>query len=209
MKSEILDFIKKRGAITADEATQYFQLAKTTIRQHLLGLEKNGLIQREVQKTTRGRPKVSYQISESGSHLYPTQDPVLLRELLTYLLSTGKKTIVDSFFKKFWQNREKQFRTRLALEKKKTLAVRIRVLTQILEEEGFMPTVETNSLNQITIRECNCPFSQAVKATKLPCKLEADFIQTALNTKALRVSYIPNGSSACNYKFNQKNNQRG
>lgn len=201
VKDKLLDLIKTQGQVSVDEATEQLALSKTTVRQHLLTMERQGLIERQFRRLERGRPQLTYAISEEGARLYPSSDPKLLKELLIHLLKTGQENTVKTFFQQFWTNRRKQFESRLAGEKDKSTENRLRILTQILEEEGFMPKVECLSSKHLAIRECNCPYSEAVKATTIPCKLEAEFIQAAVGQAATRVTYIPSGASACSYEF--------
>lgn len=197
-KTKLLDFIKVHGEVSVDEATDELGLAKTTVRQHLLLLEKQGLIRRGDRKSVKGRPQLVYQLSDRASQLFPTQEPQLLRQLLTQLIADGKSEWVNHFFREYWQQRIVKFRERLRACGKNTAKARSQVLLELLQEEGFMPKI-TEKRGVLSVRECNCPFSEAVKATKVPCRLEAEFLKEALQTDMERVSYIPAGSTTCTY----------
>lgn len=208
-KMALLDLIKYRAAISLEVATEELKLAKTTVRQHLLMMEKQGLVtrryERERERARQGRPKVFFELAQRGQRLYPTQEPALLRELLEFLESTGEQGKIKLFFERYWKKRREQFKTILgSLPSKKTnLEMRMKALHTLLESEGFMPQIErTGSL--ITVRECHCPFPEAIRATKLPCKLESDFIKWALKTVIKRTGYIPIGDSACVYSGKAK-----
>lgn len=197
-KTKLLDLIKVRGEVSVDEATQTLELAKTTVRQHLLLLERQGLIRRDRRKTSKGRPQLIYQLSENATPLFPTREPQILRELLTRLLEDGRKEWVNLFFREYWERRASKFRECLRASGKKSPKAARQVLFEMLEEEGFMPRIEEKA-GKVSIRECNCPFSEAVKATQIPCRLEALFLKEALQMNLERVSYIPAGSTTCTY----------
>ncbi len=196
-KTKLLNFLKVRGQVSVDEATLELKLAKTTVRQHLLLLERQGLISRGVQKASKGRPLLVYRLSENANPLFPTQEPQLLRELLTRLIEDGQSTWLNDFFRKYWRGREQKFEERLKARRKSSIAAH-EVLFELLQEEGFMPQI-TKSRGIVSVRECNCPFPEAVKATQIPCRLEAEFIKNALKTEMRRVTYIPAGSTTCTY----------
>jgi predicted ArsR family transcriptional regulator len=200
-KKELLEVIKREGELSIDDATSRLRLAKTTVRQHLLHLEKQGLIERKYLRVGQGRPKVVFALSESGQRLYPSQDPELLRELLEYLEATGKARTIESFFEAYWNKRKTQFEEILAATRgnRDETEARINALRILLEREGFMPKIEKDSGKRIVVRECNCPFPQTIRATQLPCKLESDFIQWALKVTLQRTGYLPGGDSACTY----------
>jgi predicted ArsR family transcriptional regulator len=75
---------------------------------------------------------------------------------------------------------------------------RLHVLKELLDEQGFMPEIERTD-DRTVVRECNCPFPEAVKNTRLPCHLEAQFYETIFDTPLERVSYIPDGNPSCTY----------
>lgn len=200
-KRSLLDAIKQRGPTSIDEATAQLSLAKTTVRQHLLQLERQGLVRRSYDKSGPGRPQVVFEISEVGQGLYPTQEPALLRELLEFLKKDGQVKAIERFFEGYWQRRRERFEELLAATRGRTADTRARVdaLVQLLESEGFMPRVSRGSGGKIVVRECNCPFQEAVRATSLPCQLESEFIRWALKSGVERTEYIPDGESACTY----------
>ncbi len=200
VRAELLECIKVQGEATIDGLAERLGHSKTNIRQHLITLERQSLIVRDYRRAGRGRPQVVYRLSESGAGIFPSQDPKLLRSLLQFLLKNGQEDLVEQFFQDFWSQRWKTFESRLAQERDDHLKTRLKVLKELLEEEGFMPEVEYTSPDKFTIRECNCPFSEAVKATTLPCKLEARFLRKATGAGPTRVSYIPNGEAACSYR---------
>lgn len=197
-KTKLLDLIKIRGEVSVDEATLELGLAKTTVRQHLLLLERQGLLTRGGRKTAKGRPQLIYRLSNRATQLFPTQEPELLRQLLTRLIADGQNEWVNNFFREYWAQRTRKFRERLEARGKLTPKATRKVLFELLEEEGFMPEISEQK-GTVSVRECNCPFPEAVKATRIPCRLEAEFLREALETNFERVSYIPSGSTTCTY----------
>lgn len=203
-KTKLLDLIKSRGEVSVDEATAKLGLAKTTVRQHLLLLEKQELITskdrtRSVKNPGKGRPQKVYQLSKEASVLFPTQEPALLRELLSELIGNGQLEWVNKFFINYWDQRTQKFQQRLKAKGKATPQLAQETLLELLQEEGFMPEIKRKKDGSVTVRECNCPFPEAIKATKIPCQLEALFLNKTLNTNFERISYIPAGSTTCTY----------
>ncbi len=197
-KKDLLDLVKRQGKISLEAATQALQLAKTTVRQHLLAMESQGLVKRKYERAGQGRPKVVFELAQGGQRLYPTQEPQLLRELIEYLKAEGQQNAIRDFFEKYWAKR--RLRLEALLQNGGT---RMQALLELLESEGFMPQINKSG-NRITVRECHCPFPEAIRATQLPCKLESEFIKWALKTTVDRTGYLPNGDSACTYSGKMK-----
>ena len=204
-KKTILDLTKRMGTITLDAAVQEVELAKTTLREHFLQLERDGYIERDYIRSGPGRPSLQYRLTNKGNSLYPSYESVLIKELLSYLKTQGEEETIENFFEAFWEERLEKARNRMDKVAKHDVKKRLEELSLMLEEEGFMPDFELNEQeDQLTIRACNCPFSEVVKETRLPCKLEAMFFRNLLNSDAERTSYIAEGDYACSYDISLK-----
>jgi predicted ArsR family transcriptional regulator len=201
-KKELLDLIKHHGTVSVDEAVEQTELAKTTLREHFLQLERDGYVQREYIRSGPGRPKLQYQLTAKGNSLFPSSESEMIRELLRYLKKRGDEKTIESFFQDFWDKRLNEARERMNNSSQDDIKSRMESLAQLLEGEGFMPEFDIDEDEKtLTIKECNCPFSEVVKETRLPCKLEAMFYKKLFNEKTERETYIAEGDHSCTYNI--------
>jgi predicted ArsR family transcriptional regulator len=108
--------------------------------------------------------------------------------------------MVEDFFEDFWDQRLEEARNRIRKSSAEDRESKVKILIQMLEEEGFMPEFELDEGDQgLAVKECNCPFSEVIKETRLPCKLEELFYKKLFNGKAERTSYIAEGDYSCTY----------
>ena len=197
-RRELLQIIKRRGSLSVDEAMEALDMARTTVREHLLQLKEKGLVEQSVEREGRGRPRHRYAMSRRAKMLFPSRDGELMGELIQYLRDQGAEDLVETFFETYWDARTAAVKDEL--QEADTLDDQLTVLRQILEAEGFMPDVHREE-GQVTVRECNCPFPESVKHTDAPCRLEEQFYETLFETALDRISYIPDGSAACTYEI--------
>lgn len=200
-QAQILLAIKQQGEATAGDLAESADLAVTTVRQHLNRLQDQGLLEHRSEARGRGRPTHLYRLSERAERLFPSVDAQILNRLLDFLSREGHHRAIDAFFREFWDERADEFRQRLEQAEDSGLAVRLEILEAFLTEQGFMPEIEQDGDGEITIRECNCPLAEAVESTRLPCRLEAEFLEMVVGQPLERVSYIPDGHDACTYAF--------
>lgn len=201
-KKELLNLIKQRGTLSVDEAVHHTTLAKTTLREHFLQLERDGCIRREYIRSGRGRPSLQYRMTARGNRLFPSSESDLIRELLKYLKEKGDEQTIEEFFELFWEERLQNAQQRMDSVSKQDMNARLTELMKFLDKEGFMPKFKKDAAsNTLTIKECNCPFSEVVKETRLPCKLEAIFYQKLFGKKVERTSYIADGDFSCTYEI--------
>lgn len=201
-KKELFKLIKQNGTLSVDEAVQHTNLAKTTLREHFLQMERDGYINRDYVRSGPGRPSLQYQITPEGNRLFPSYESELIRKLLKYLKKQGEEHTIEQFFEAFWEERLQKARSRMDEESEKNMKIQLDKLMGFLEEEGFMPEFKTDQENsKIIIKECNCPFSEVIKETRLPCKLEAMFYQKLFDEQVERTSYIAEGDFSCTYEI--------
>lgn len=201
-KEELINLIKRNGTISIDDAVEETSLAKTTLREHLLQLERDGYVERDYVRSGPGRPSLQFQITQKGNSLFPSSESALIKELLHYLKTKGEEQTIEEFFESFWDERIAKAKRRMDATSASNLKKRVEVLMQMLEEEGFMPEFDVDKDdNTLTIKECNCPFSEVVKETRLPCKLEAMFFEKLFKGETERTAYIAEGDYSCTYNI--------
>lgn len=204
-KKELLDLIKREGIITVDRAVERTGLAKTTLREHLLQLENDGYVERTYERDGPGRPSLQYELTATGHRLYPSYESKLAGKFIQYLKEEGEEEKIESFFEQFWEERFIKAKDRMDRFGAEQKTERLKALIEMLEEEGFMPEFEVDeNQEQITIKECNCPFSEIVKETRLPCKLEALFFKKLFGEGAKRTDHIAEGDYSCTYQFTDR-----
>lgn len=199
-KKKLLDLIKHHGQLTIDESVEKMDLAKTTVREHFTQLESDGYIERSYERSGRGRPSLRFRLTQKGNGLYPSYEPEIMREFIRYLQKEGEHGILDDFFTKFWDDRYQKLQKMLEEEQVESEEEKAEVLKKMLDEEGFMPKYSLDkNAGELMVRECNCPFREIIKVTKLPCKLEEEFYRKVFEKNVKRTTYIAEGDFACTY----------
>lgn len=199
-KKELLDLIKHHGQLTIDKSVEKMNLAKTTVREHFTQLESEGYIERSYERSGRGRPSLRFRLTKKGNGLYPSYEPEMMREFIRYLQTEGEHKILEDFFKKFWDRRYVKLKLKMEEEEVQSEEEKARITHQMLDEEGFMPEFERDKKSgKLIMKECNCPFREIIKVTKLPCKLEEEFYQRIFGKEVERTTYIAEGDFACTY----------
>ncbi len=198
----LLEFVKRRGAVTLDEAVAALGLSKTAVRGHLLRLEELGLLERIAASTDRpGRPPLAYRVSAQGERLFPSSDSAALTALLVFLAESGAGALLETFFAGLWAARRAEYQAELARGDGDALPDRLRALSAVLERGHFMPRVSHDGGCGVTVRECHCPLPAAVRATRLPCEMEARFLAGVIGAEPQSVRYASPEAPGCVYRF--------
>ncbi|HEY7269303.1 MAG TPA: DeoR family transcriptional regulator [Dehalococcoidia bacterium] len=84
-KQQILVLLKRAGSATVEEAAGALSLASMTARQHLVGLERDGLVVAEKVKRATGRPHFVYKLTPKGEDMFPRRYDLLAQFLFDEL----------------------------------------------------------------------------------------------------------------------------
>lgn len=204
-KKQLLDIIKTGGIVSVDETVEQTGLAKSTLREHFLQLENDGYVERNFEREGPGRPSLQYELTPKGHRLYPSYESKLAGKFIRFLKEEGKEEMIEAFFEKFWEERLDKAKSRMDRFEPEQTRDRLKALIKMLEEEGFMPEFEIDEKeDKITVKECNCPFSEIVRETRLPCKLEALFFKQLFGPNTERTTHIAEGDYSCTYETLEK-----
>jgi len=202
VKKELLELIKRNGTLSVDEAVERTNLAKTTLREHFLQMERDGSIKRGYVRSGPGRPGLQYKLTPDGHDQFPSHESKMMGELLKFLKKNGEDALMKSFFEQFWEKRFQKAKRLMVEADQEENGSPIGALMNMLKEEGFMPEYkEEKEDGMLCVKECNCPFREVVKETTLPCKLEAQFYKRLFGRNVERTTYIAEGDHACTYEI--------
>lgn len=198
VRKSLLDRIKRKGELTLGEACRHTGLSKSSVREHLLQLEEEGFIRREFIRSGPGRPALRYRLTGKGHARYPSSESALLREFAAWLRDQGEEEKLERFFRIYWQERYERAVRLMRDRPDKPLEA----LLSMLRDEGFMPETEEAEGEQTRlIRECNCPFRELVRETRIPCRLELEFYRKLFGKGVKRVSHIVEDDHSCSYRI--------
>jgi predicted ArsR family transcriptional regulator len=205
-RRKLLQHLKREGSLSIDEAMDRLDMARTTVREHLIQLKEQGLVERSADRRGRGRPRHRYRITAEADVLFPSRDGELMGRLLDFLEEEGEDDLVEAFFRTYWASRTQRAKDRLApdavTESDGSFEDRLDALTDFLDDEGFMPEVDRED-GAVTVRECNCPFPESVKRSRIPCVLEKEFFEEVLGREVCRAMHMPDGEPACTYDVDE------
>ena len=197
----MLNALKKRGELRAEELAEIGGITASGTRQHLQALEADGLVTHLEQREGRGRPKHVFKLTPAADALYPRTYAELTNELLEYVQDDDPE-LLERIFKRRMKRRLE--RTQLRLKPLKSLEDRLRELTKILDEDGYLADFEVND-GKFRITEHNCAIHAIALRYAQACSTELEFLRLALpGSKVERVAHMIAGSHVCAYEVTAK-----
>ena len=206
-RRELLDRIRRAGTHTVDELVTEVGWSKNTVRTHLLKMEQQGLIERvPVESNRPGRPPLAYRVAPAALGAFPTNDGELLTALINFLHDNGAQELLETFFQRVWTARDDELRAALNSIENPKLKDRLQALEVVLEQNHFLPSIEPQPQKDgpspaLTIRECNCPYPAAIRATHMPCELEAKFLTRVVGLPPTSIKLKSTESEPCIFQW--------
>ena len=199
-RRELLDLLKKKGELGADQLASATGLTISAVRQQLTALQKDGLVTYLTRRQGPGRPRHLYRLTTAAEGLYPRAYAELTNELLEYV-GDARPELVDEVFARRRQRRIDNARSRLA---GRDFAGKMAELASILDEDGYLAETVVEADGSFLIIEHNCAILGIALRYGQACGSELDFIRAVLPGASVeRISHMVQGATNCSYRVRE------
>jgi predicted ArsR family transcriptional regulator len=180
-----------------DDLSKELKITSMGIRQHLLSLERKGLIDYVTKKQGIGRPAFLYKLTDKADDLFPKAYHSFIIDTLKDIERNEGREKVDELFK--WR------RMRLIKDTKdilldKNLDEKVYGLRDMLESKGYFVELDESD-GDYTLKEFNCPIFQVATEFKEACKHELQFYKEVLGRDVKRIECMSDGNVSCTYSI--------
>jgi DeoR family transcriptional regulator, suf operon transcriptional repressor len=195
----ILDLLRKRGALSVVELADLMGVTATAVRQRLVRLMAQRLIERQSVRAARGRPGHRYSLTERGrrqsgsnfadlaialwDEIRAIEDPVVKRGLLQRLA----KRLAGVYAERF---------------RGTSLAERLEALRELFGERNVKVTVDQNGNNLPVLTVVECPYPELAEQDRGICALERMLFSELLERGVKLSDCRLDGSACCTFEMN-------
>ena len=200
-RRQILESLKKRGEMGADELATELHLTTSGVRQHLVALTSDGLVAHHQVREGPGRPRYCYYLTAAADGLFPRAYSDLTNELLGYA-SDDDPELVERLFERRRKRRVENAKDRL---KGKSFEEKVEALASILDEDGYLADFQAQDDGSFLITEHNCAILGVARRYGQACSSEIGFLREALpEAKIERIQHMIAGAHSCAYEVKPK-----
>ncbi len=197
-RNSIVRLLKKSSGLSIEELSKSIHITPMGIRQHLLSLEKKGVVTYIAKKTGIGRPGFVYMLTDSADALFPKSFDKFAIEILSDINKHEGPEKLNTIFRRRKDNRLKTIRN--ALAGFETFDDTVNGLKNMLESEGHIVELTRNNGNY-HLKQYNCPISKIAVEFKDLCGYELLMYQELLGEQVTMEESIAEGSPVCFYKI--------
>jgi predicted ArsR family transcriptional regulator len=199
-KHQILVLLKRAGSCTVEEAAGVLSVASMTARQHLVGLERDGLVQSEKVKGQTGRPHFLYKLTPKGEDLFPRRYDLLAKLMLEEVssLDADRMSVCSSEERKallITGVADRLVAGYLPRAEGRPLPERVAVATELLEVMGGFAEWREGA-GGFEIRDYNCIFAKIAAEEASGCPWHVRLL-SQLTGAPVEHELVINGHGQC------------
>ncbi|MGM1046238.1 MAG: helix-turn-helix transcriptional regulator [Bacillota bacterium] len=195
-RDTILHMLKTQGPLSAKSIASTLLVTEMAVRRHLGSFEKDGVIETELIRQAMGRPLALYRLSPHAESLFPNKYSTLSLDLLDELTEEAGEEMVTRLFERRRNKLRQRYESGVS---GKELADRVRTLTDIQNDNGYMAECEQTDDGKYVIKEHNCPISQIANRYNQACSCELELFSSLLQAKVERTECLASGGCRCVY----------
>jgi predicted ArsR family transcriptional regulator len=200
-RAAVLERVKREGPVTAEALARGFGVTAMAVRQHLDGLEREGLVAHMTRGGGRGRPAKHWRATEAADGHFPDAHAALVLDLITQMRRAFGEDGLDRLVALRTAEQERGYHARL--DGKRSLKGRLDALARVRSEEGYMADVRREpETGAWLFVENHCPICAAARLCAGLCREELALFQRLLGSdvEVERVSHIQAGAGRCAYR---------
>ncbi len=198
-RQAIMQLLKKKKELSVSGLKEYLDITEMAVRKHLVKLEGERLIQSRTVRQPMGRPVIFYSLTNEGEKTFPNSYDAIAVEILRDIQESMGTDAIDTLF----DNREKRMRKKYVrrIYEKDSLKEKVTDLVDVQNESGYMAEfVESESEEEISFAQYNCPIIAIADRYDKPCNCELNLFKEVLGTEQVeRVECIAKGGKSCRY----------
>ncbi len=198
---EILALLQEqKDGLTIDDCVTQLGITRSAINQHLLALERDGLVCKAVLQKTGGRPGWKYQITTEGINRLPKQYSWFSELLLNSLKEEFGSTKLENYVRKVARSVAPTLEHRL---KNKSPKEQVEEMAAILKELGYQAQTEPGAKKKDLplIVATNCVYHDLAAKHPEVCQFDLTLLETLLGQKVEHQECMVKNGSACRFRF--------
>ncbi|MGE0601414.1 MAG: helix-turn-helix transcriptional regulator [Dehalococcoidia bacterium] len=194
----ILGALKSDGAGTAEQLSVSTHQRAGSVRQHLLVLMSQGLVNYERVRSGAGRPRHVYSLTSAGEALFPR----LYSELANIILSAVEQESPAVAQRIFGRLLAEQIEATRASVQAPGHEERLNELASLMEQNGFFPKLEVSADAPSVLAFRHCPVITVASEHPRLCEIECEALKNALpGASVVRTAHRLDGDEDCRYEI--------
>lgn len=191
--------LEKKAGMTVDELSQGLQITRNAIRQHLAGMERDGLVAQSVTRPTGGRPEQLYVLGDKGRELFPRHYSWFSQLLIESMLEEAGSDGLGSRLAAMGQRVGAQLRSQAPAPDEPVQ--RVASLAQLMTNLGYHARAGADADGAPTIEATNCVFHNLAARYPQVCQFDLALLSNFVGSGVEHQECMVRGGQTCRFRF--------
>ncbi len=206
-REALLEILKRRGEADVSALAEQLGISGVAVRQHLAGLERDGLLAHRQERRPVGRPVRVYRLTARAEQHFPQSSGSVAMDLLAHVEEEVGTRAINSALEKRFDDLEARYSKKL--KGAKSWKQKLELLAEVRDAEGFLCNVESASVREtrggVRLVHHHCPLAGIADQHPQLCAYELELLRRALGEPGLRrMEHIHGGGRTCSYELPKK-----
>lgn len=195
--------LQEKEGLTVEDLSNGLGITDNAVRQHLMALERDGMVAKGETQSSGGRPEQLYRLTSTGSELFPRHYSWFAELLINSLRDEQGAEALRQRLESMGKAVGRQVASRLAGIKDK--AERIRAMSGIMRELGY----QSGSIDQAkeklpAIEAINCVFHNLAQTHPEVCHFDLAMMSEVVGCNVIHDECMVRGGHVCRFKFKER-----
>lgn len=190
----------KKTGLAVDALAQLLGITRNAVRQHLMSLERDGLLTKGSSQPSGGRPEQLFVLTAKGQELFPRKyswfSELLLGQLAVQLGRDGLQTKLMEMGRSVGASMQPR------LPATRDPAVRVAAVAELMTEIGYEATAGSDRDGPV-IEARNCVFHQLAEKCPEVCAFDIALLTACSGCRVEHSACMVRGEEVCRFRFSR------
>jgi predicted ArsR family transcriptional regulator len=188
--------LRSEGPLTVQSLSAALSISRNAAHQHVMAMEREGLIERASPIRTKGRPSQGYRLSDAGKATFPHQYALLARQLLEELSHHLGPQELHLAMGRIGASLADSLRSEVELDRDD----RIRLIAGLMRELGY-ESRPVEGPDGPEIEAHNCVFHDLAMADPTICEVDLAILRSLSGQAVEHRRCMARGERSCRFAF--------
>ena len=194
-RGKIVAQLRERGSSSAAELAAAFGLSPNAIRQQLVVLERDGLVEERSVRRGPTKPTLEFSLTSKADSLFPQQYDKMLAAVLREVKELHGTPGVELIFDRIGKRAVERAKSKVTASDAEG---RVAQLTQVLRDQGVVAEYSLID-GGFLLQEHTCPYSGVVQEHPEVCAVIHQVMDGTLGGQHEQIESLASGGKSCTF----------
>lgn len=191
--------LENKAGLTVEELSQALAISRNAVRQHLTGMERDGLLLQSGTRPTGGRPERLYLLTDWGRELFPRQYSWFSRLLIESMLEQEGSEALGNRLADLGKQVASLLPSQSPVPEERP--AQVARLVELMTGLGYGAKATTGPDGSPTIEANNCVFHDLAARHPEVCRFDLALMATFVGNAVEHQECMVRGGSMCRFRF--------